>query len=179
MKVYRTIERPLSQRNRTNTKPSFNGANANRCIRVVVADDNEHIRKLMGLIFNIPSGYTVRFAEDGEDAWVSLTAEPFDLLVTDIDMPRLNGIQLVRRMRNHSFLQPVIFVSGCLPKDADASFRRLAPCDGLEKPFSFKDLLTRSAAMTQYNARNGTNGTSRNGTNGSSRNGTNGGSIQG
>ena len=166
MQDNRTIERPVSQRNRTNTKPSGNGASSSGCIRVVVADDNEHIRTLIGFIFNDVAGYTVRFAKDGEDAWTNLRAEPFDLLITDIDMPRLDGIELARRMRQHSFQQPVIFISGSLPGDVSGLFESLSPCDGLTKPFSFVEMLTKAAAMTRGKALNGTNGVSHNGTNG-------------
>ena len=169
-----TIERAVSQRNQTKTTPLGNSASTNGCIRVLVADDNVHTRRLMAFIFKNFTEDTVDFAEDGEDAWSSLCAEPFDLLITDIDMPRLDGIQLAHRMRQHSFQQPVLFISGSLPENATELFESLLPCDGLEKPFSFAEMLTKVRAMSHSKAHNGTNGNSSNGTNGRSRNGTNG-----
>ncbi len=179
MQDHRIIERPVSQKNQINAKSLGNAASTNGCIRVVAADDNEHMRTLISFIFNSVAGYTVRSAENGEDAWTKLCDEPFDLLVTDIDMPRLDGIQLAHRMRQHSLQQPVIFISGSLPEDVSRLFESLSPCDGLTKPFSFAEMLTKVAAMTRGKALNGTNGSSHNGTNGSSRNGTNGSSRNG
>ncbi len=169
----------VRQENRAATTSPGKTASNSGCVRIIVADDHAHIRKLMEFIFNSVSGYTVRFAKDGEDAWTTLCAEPFDLLITDIDMPRLDGIQLVRRMRQHSFQQPVIFISGSLPDDASGLFQSLTPCDGLEKPFSFAEMLTIAAAISHCKAPNGTNRRSRNGTNGSIQNGTNGSSHNG
>lgn len=169
MKDLPTFERSVTQRNPTRTQPPGNVARTNGCIRVLAADDNADIRKLIGLIFTIPAGYTVRFAEDGQDAWRSLCAESFDLLITDIDMPRLGGIELVRRMRQHSFRQPVIFISGILPPDSSGLFELLSPCEKLRKPFSFKELLAKASAMTHRKSPNGTNGSSYSGTNGNSR----------
>ncbi|MCY1250610.1 Chemotaxis protein CheY [compost metagenome] len=58
-------------------------------------------------------GYDVAVAVDGMDGWNVLRAEPFDLVITDIDMPRMDGIELVRRIRHDAALRqlPVMVVS--------------------------------------------------------------------
>ncbi|WP_420995684.1 hybrid sensor histidine kinase/response regulator [Cupriavidus sp. 30B13] len=80
--------------------------------RVLVVDDSLTVRELeRKLLTN--RGYEVTVAVDGMDAWNVLRAESFDLVITDIDMPRMDGIELVTRIKREARLQqvPVMVVS--------------------------------------------------------------------
>jgi two-component system sensor histidine kinase and response regulator WspE len=66
--------------------------------RVLVADDSITVREVERQMLR-RLGHDVEVAVDGLDAWNRLCAERFDLLVTDVDMPRMNGIELVRTLR--------------------------------------------------------------------------------
>lgn len=80
--------------------------------RVLVADDSITVRELeRKLLLN--RGYQVDVSVDGMEAWNHLRAFPYDLLVSDVDMPRLNGIDLVRRVRQDQKMNalPVIIIS--------------------------------------------------------------------
>ena len=68
-------------------------------IRVLIADDSPTLREAERLCLE-GAGYSVRAAIDGHDAWNALRGSEFDLLVSDVDMPRLTGLQLVERIRN-------------------------------------------------------------------------------
>jgi two-component system chemotaxis sensor kinase CheA len=59
------------------------------------------------------NGYSVKTAVDGLDALMTLRAGPFDLVVSDVDMPRLNGLDLTARIRNDKNLSelPVVLVT--------------------------------------------------------------------
>ncbi len=59
------------------------------------------------------SGYEVSVAVDGQDGWNMVRAEPFDLVISDVDMPRMNGLEFVRLIRSEPSLSalPVIIVS--------------------------------------------------------------------
>jgi two-component system sensor histidine kinase and response regulator WspE len=80
--------------------------------RVLVVDDSITVREVERQLLR-NHGYEVVVAVDGKDGWNSLRAEPFDLVVTDVDMPRMNGLELVQAMRSDSALRnlPVIIVS--------------------------------------------------------------------
>lgn len=100
------------------------GAAASQIVRkrVLVVDDSLTVRELeRKLLLN--RGYEVSVAVDGMDGWNMLRAEAFDLVVTDIDMPRMNGIELVTLIRRDSRLQslPVMVVSY---KDREEDRRR-------------------------------------------------------
>jgi two-component system sensor histidine kinase and response regulator WspE len=66
--------------------------------RVLVADDSITVREVERQLLR-RLGHDVEVAVDGMDAWNQLCAGTFDLLVTDVDMPRMNGIELVRMLR--------------------------------------------------------------------------------
>lgn len=80
--------------------------------RILVADDSLTVRELERKLL-AGRGYHVETAIDGADAWNALRVGAYDLLVTDIDMPRLDGVELVRRVRADARLRdlPVIVVS--------------------------------------------------------------------
>jgi two-component system sensor histidine kinase and response regulator WspE len=99
------------------------GAHAQRAgKRVLVVDDSLTVRELQRKLL-LAAGYEVAVAVDGMDGWNALRNEPFDLLITDIDMPRMDGIELVTLLRRDSRLQalPVMVVSY---KDREEDRRR-------------------------------------------------------
>ena len=80
--------------------------------RILVVDDSLTVREVERKLLE-NSGYEVVAAVDGVDGWNSLQRGTFDLVVSDIDMPRMNGIELVRRIKNDPALKnlPVMIVS--------------------------------------------------------------------
>jgi two-component system, chemotaxis family, sensor histidine kinase and response regulator WspE len=80
--------------------------------RILVVDDSITVREMERKLLE-NAGYQVEVAVNGMDGWNALQAKTFDLLVTDIDMPRMNGIELVRRVRAQATTQtlPTIIVS--------------------------------------------------------------------
>ncbi|NUT62547.1 hybrid sensor histidine kinase/response regulator [Herbaspirillum sp. C9C3] len=80
--------------------------------KVLVVDDSLTVRELERKLLS-NRGYQVTVAVDGMDGWNAVRAEPFDLVITDIDMPRMDGIELVGLIRGAPQLQalPVMIVS--------------------------------------------------------------------
>ncbi|MFJ2710755.1 hybrid sensor histidine kinase/response regulator [Pseudomonas sp. NPDC087346] len=90
--------------------------------RILVVDDSLTVRELQRKLL-LNRGYDVAVAVDGMDGWNALRSENFDLLITDIDMPRMDGIELVTLLRRDNRLQslPVMVVSY---KDREEDRRR-------------------------------------------------------
>ena len=90
--------------------------------RILVVDDSLTVRELQRKLL-LNRGYDVAVAVDGMDGWNALRSEDFDLLITDIDMPRMDGIELVSLVRRDNRLQslPVMVVSY---KDREEDRRR-------------------------------------------------------
>ena len=88
------------------------GTTATKALRVLVVDDSATVREVeRQLLMRI--GFEVETAVDGIDGWNTLRAGRFDLVVSDIDMPRMNGIEFVRTLRSDARFAtiPVIVVS--------------------------------------------------------------------
>ena len=81
--------------------------------RILVVDDDTGIRQL-GTEVLIRHGYQVDAAEDHTAGWKALQAHTYDLLITDLDMPRLSGLKLVKKLRAARLALPVILASGIM-----------------------------------------------------------------
>ena len=79
---------------------------------ILVVDDSITTRTMEKSLFEA-AGYRVQTATDGAEAWAALKSEPFDLVVSDVDMPRLNGFDLTTRIRSDPRLAslPVVLVT--------------------------------------------------------------------
>jgi len=112
--------------------------------RILLVDDEAHIREWCGCVLR-DHGYTVTEAVDGEDGWRLFSENPggFDLVMTDVVMPRLNGVMLRGRIHRECPDIPVVLCSGYTP---DVVGQMLSPEDTaslLRKPYSMRDLLHR------------------------------------
>lgn len=65
---------------------------------ILIADDSESIRELVGLTLTA-AGYEVLKSEDGERALAELDGKRIDLVITDLNMPKIDGIDLIRKIR--------------------------------------------------------------------------------
>ncbi|MCT7989703.1 hybrid sensor histidine kinase/response regulator [Laspinema olomoucense] len=80
--------------------------------KILVVDDSITVREMERKLLQ-NKGYNVDVAVNGVDAWNAARAGEYDLIITDVDMPRMNGIELVKYLKNHAKLKstPVIIVS--------------------------------------------------------------------
>lgn len=108
--------------------------------RILVADDDPDIRRLNAKVL-IYSGYEVDAVEDGGLAWEKLQQKKHDLLLTDNDMPKLSGVELLRRLREANMNLPVILATGVPPAKEFERDPWLKPAATLLKPYSMDALL--------------------------------------
>jgi CheY-like chemotaxis protein len=111
-----------------------------RSRRVLVADDDEGICFLISSVLT-SVGFDVSATSDGQQAWEALLHEHYDLLVTDNQMPRLTGIELIERIREAGGSLPVIIVSGTFPVERVRNDPQLQIAAVLPKPFGTWELL--------------------------------------
>ncbi len=80
--------------------------------RILVVDDSLTVREVERRLLE-NKGYEVTVAVDGMDGWNTLTLNRFDLVISDIDMPRMNGIELIKKIKGDPNLRglPIIIVS--------------------------------------------------------------------
>jgi two-component system response regulator ChvI len=108
-------------------------------------DDDRHILTSVTMALEA-EGFTVRTYEDGEAALKGLQAKPVDLAVLDIKMPRLDGMEVLARLRKTSAL-PVIFLTSKDEEDDELQGLALGADDYIRKPFSQALLIARIRAL--------------------------------
>jgi two-component system response regulator ChvI len=109
---------------------------------IALVDDEENIRETVGFALR-REGYQVEVYADGLAAWEALRERLTDVAVLDIMMPRMDGLELCRRLRRLSEALPIIFLTS-----RDEEFDRvlgleLGADDYLCKPFSMRELVAR------------------------------------
>jgi DNA-binding response OmpR family regulator len=120
-----------------------------RDARILVVEDDEATRNLLEAIFILP-GYRVETTTNGADALARLTARGFDLLVTERNLPRLNGEQLVIALREAGIRIPVIVISGSLAERPLSARMAMEVSAALPKPVRATEVL--AAIITALNS---------------------------
>ena len=108
--------------------------------RVLVVDDDPFIRQLNATMLS-RSGYQVDAAEDGAAAWQALNRQNYDLLITDHNMPKVTGVELLEKLHGARMALPVIMATGAFPEDEFTQNPWLQPAATLLKPFTTDELL--------------------------------------
>jgi len=108
---------------------------------IVLVDDDRNILTSVSMVLEA-EGFSVVCYSDGETAWRSLQAHPVDLVVLDIKMPRMNGLDLLQRLREKS-RTPVIFLTSKADEVDELTGLRLGADDYITKPFSQRLLIER------------------------------------
>ena len=105
----------------------------------IVVDDDPDIRYFVRLVL-AHEGYSVREAVNGKDALEKLGTQPADLLVTDLMMPDIDGIELIRSVRRNGMAGTIIAISGAIESVYLSVANRLGVDYVLRKPFTIEDL---------------------------------------
>jgi DNA-binding response OmpR family regulator len=107
---------------------------------ILVVDDEQHVRILLKRI--LEEEYDVTLAENGRDALDKFKRKKPDLIISDIKMPEIDGLQLLEGIREESNI-PVIMLTGINDPDAVIKAFSLETDDYVTKPFSKPELLLR------------------------------------
>ncbi len=113
---------------------------------VLIVEDDETM--LRGLSDNFRSnGYEVRTASDGHEALISALSEPAELILLDIMLPKMNGYEICRQLREREIESTIIMLTAKGQEDDIIRGLELGADDYVTKPFSIRELLARSKAF--------------------------------
>ena len=113
--------------------------------RILVVDDDPHIRDVICFALQ-KAGMEVAAAQDGADALVQFERTPADLIVLDIGMPEVDGLEVCRRVRKTSDV-PILFLSARSDEIDRVLGLELGGDDYVTKPFSPRELVARISAI--------------------------------
>lgn len=109
--------------------------------RILLVDDELHIRRAAE--FKLKREFEVSCAEDGQEAWEMILENRPDVLVTDLQIPRLNGVELIERIRaneNTADLPVILLTAKGFELARDEVFNTLKVFQLVSKPFSPREL---------------------------------------
>jgi two-component system, OmpR family, response regulator QseB len=115
-------------------------------MRILLVEDDELLGDSLRLAL-VQSLYTVDWVKNGADAWCAIQSEYFDLVILDINLPKLSGDEVLAKMRAKNITTPVIILTGY-----DSTSGRVKRLDGgaddyITKPFNFEELCARIRAI--------------------------------
>ena len=113
---------------------------------IALVDDDKNILTSVSMLLE-QEGYHVRTFSDGASALTALSATPPDLAVLDIKMPRMDGLELLRRLKQHNTELPVIFLTSKDEEIDELMGLNAGADDYIKKPFSQRLLLERVKAV--------------------------------
>lgn len=125
-------------------------------MKLLVVEDN---KKLLDSIMNeLNSHFDVESCEDGEEALFLINQNIYDLIVLDLMLPNLGGIDILKNMRNHNIETPVLILTAKESLDNKVEAFKIGANDYLTKPFYMEELVARIYAILRTNGKlKGTN----------------------
>ncbi len=114
--------------------------------RVLVVDDEPAVRRALERALTLDS-YEVMLASDGQEALDAIAADPPDAVVLDIMMPRVDGLEVTRRMRGAGDRTPILILTARDAVDDRVSGLDIGADDYLVKPFALRELQARLRAL--------------------------------
>ena len=102
--------------------------------RILIVDDEERMRHLLSIMLS-RKGYHVEQAGDGVEALEMIGATPYDMIVTDIKMPRMDGVKLLKRVLEMDTPSPVVFITAFATVESAVEAMRQGAVDYIIKPF--------------------------------------------
>ena len=121
---------------------------------ILLVDDDQEFRKAMKKMFE-RSGYSVTLAADGQEALNILSEDTFDLIISDLRMPNLNGMQLMEELKKKGVKIPVIFITAFGEVESYMDLMNLGAFEYINKPVKGQEILNvaRKALETRGNSR--------------------------
>lgn len=108
-------------------------------MKILLLEDDEILNEIISS-FLLKKGYEVESLFDGEEAQDILYAKSFDLLLLDVNVPNINGFELLKDLRKQNINAPAIFITS-LNETEDLKEGFLSGCDDyIKKPFEFEEL---------------------------------------
>jgi two-component system, OmpR family, response regulator MprA len=123
--------------------------------RVLVVDDEPAVRRALERALTLDN-YSVELAADGQEALDALAASPPDAVVLDIAMPRVDGLEVARRMRRAGDRTPILMLTARDAIDDRVTGLDVGADDYLVKPFALRELQARLRALLRRSSDNTT-----------------------
>jgi CheY-like chemotaxis protein len=119
-------------------------------LQILAVEDEKAVAQILAVILGGPMARVTR-AADGWEALIKITAmaQPFDVIITDHRMPRMGGLELVRRLRTRNFAGKILVLSAHLSDEDIHAYEELGVDMMMSKPFNFEEIQDAVAILTK------------------------------
>ena len=117
-------------------------------MKILLAEDTKDLNRVLSAVLE-HEGYSVDSAFDGVEALEYISRDSYDCLIFDIMMPRKDGIEALKEVREKKILTPVLMLTAKAEVDDRVAGLDAGADDYLTKPFAMKELLARVRALTR------------------------------
>jgi DNA-binding NtrC family response regulator len=107
--------------------------------RILIVVDNRDIRSIVEE-YRDGNGHSVEGASDGKDALSKCEKDSYDLIITDLNMPGLTGIELIKAVRNRNDMTEFVIITGYASLDTAVEAIKVGAFDYIVKPFRMEEL---------------------------------------
>ena len=117
-------------------------------MKILLVEDNEQLNKALSTVLKRNS-YVVDSSFDGEEALSFIEEYQYDVIILDIMLPKINGLEVLRRARNQGIETPILMLTAKSTTEDKIAGLDLGADDYLSKPFNVDELLARLRALTR------------------------------
>lgn len=118
----------------------------NNRIKILIVEDEKMLAEILSDTLS-DRNFDVRLAYDGIHALEAIKKEPFDVIVSDVMMPNLDGYSLAKKLRNEGFNTPILFLTALSATEDVVKGFETGGNDFLKKPFAIDELIVRVKAL--------------------------------
>ena len=118
----------------------------NNRIKILIVEDEKMLAEILSDTLS-DRNFDVRLAYDGIHALEAIKKEPFDVIVSDVMMPNLDGYSLAKRLRNEGYNTPILFLTALSATEDVVKGFETGGNDFLKKPFAIDELIVRVKAL--------------------------------
>ena len=115
-------------------------------MKLLIAEDEQDLAEALTAFFE-KNQFTVDAVPDGQEAYTYASSGGYDAVILDVMMPKLNGVEVLRRLRAEGFSAPVMMLTAKAEKDDRVEGFDAGADDYLPKPFAPDELLSRVRAL--------------------------------
>jgi len=107
--------------------------------RILIVDDEKRMRRILQILLK-SQGYEIKLAQDGDEAWGMFQQVPYDLVITDLKMPGIDGMELLGLINKQNTDVPVIVITAYGSVDSAVKAMKQGAYDYITKPFENEEI---------------------------------------
>jgi len=116
-------------------------------MRVLIVEDEKRLAQNIARTMRERASCAIDLAHDGSEGWFMVEGNPYDLIILDLMLPKLSGLDLLKRFREHGIKTPVLILTARDDKECVIALLNAGADDYITKPFDMGEFMARSKSL--------------------------------